>query len=225
MRKSKNIVATIKEWNLDNYRRYCSDDNFSLIKKNSDLKLEEIKALNPDYIFFPHWSWLIPKEIWSKYDCVVFHMTELPYGRGGSPLQNLILRGKTRTKISAFKVNGGLDTGDIYCQRPLSLAGSAEEIYKRASEIIFKMMIPYIIKNRPKPEKQRGKAVRFNRRNPFQSKINDNLNVKELYDFIRMLDAPGYPKAFLETEKLRMEFFRANFKNHKLSANVNIYAK
>ncbi len=27
-----------------------------------------------------------------KFECVCFHMTDVPYGRGGSPLQNLIIR-------------------------------------------------------------------------------------------------------------------------------------
>ena len=30
-------------------------------------------------------------------------MTDLPYGRGGSPLQNLIIRGFESTKISAIE--------------------------------------------------------------------------------------------------------------------------
>jgi len=44
-------------------------------------------------------------------------MTDLPFGRGGSPLQNLIERGIKKTKISAIKVDGGIDTGDIFFKR------------------------------------------------------------------------------------------------------------
>ena len=53
-------------------------------------------------------------------------MTDLPFGRGGSPLENLILRGHTSTVISAIKCAPELDSGDIYLQKPLSLYGSAE---------------------------------------------------------------------------------------------------
>jgi len=38
--------------------------------------------------------WIILKEIFENYEIILFHMTDLPYGRGGSPLQNLIVRGK-----------------------------------------------------------------------------------------------------------------------------------
>ena len=64
---------------------------------------------------------IIPKKIYSNYDCIVFHMTDLPYGRGGSPLQNLIVRGHKETKISALNVQSGLDTGDIYLKKKLIL--------------------------------------------------------------------------------------------------------
>ncbi len=56
-------------------------------------------------------------------------MTDLPYGRGGSPLQNLIQRGHTSTMLTALRCGAGLDTGDVYLKQPLSLHGSAEEIF------------------------------------------------------------------------------------------------
>lgn len=41
-------------------------------------------------------------------------MTNLPYGRGGSPVQNLILNGHKKTIISALNVTKDLDAGDVY---------------------------------------------------------------------------------------------------------------
>ena len=48
-------------------------------------------------------------------------MTDLPFGRGGSPLQNLIIRGIYDTKISAIKANKEIEAGDIYCQHNLNI--------------------------------------------------------------------------------------------------------
>ena len=67
-------------------------------------------------------------------------MTDLPYGRGGSPLQNLIVRGHSETKISALKVEKKLDTGDIYLKKNLSLEGSAQKIFQRANTSIIDMI-------------------------------------------------------------------------------------
>jgi methionyl-tRNA formyltransferase len=58
-----------------------------------DLAVEMLAALDPRYVFFPHWSHRIDSAIFERFECVIFHMTDLPFGRGGSPLQNLIARG------------------------------------------------------------------------------------------------------------------------------------
>ena len=40
-----------------------------------------------------------------------------------------------------------------------------------------------------------------------------------------MLDAEGYPKAFIETEKMIIEFFNAEIKDEKVIANCVIKLK
>ena len=77
-------------------------------------------------------------------------MTDLPYGRGGSPSQNLIKRKHRATKITAILCDNGLDTGDIYLKEDLSLEGSAEEIFLRADKII-EHMIEEIVRTEPVP--------------------------------------------------------------------------
>ncbi|MDD2620321.1 MAG: hypothetical protein PHC92_06605 [Syntrophomonadaceae bacterium] len=84
-------------------------------------------------------------------------MTDLPFGKGGSPLQNLIARGIHETQISAFRCEKELDAGPIYCKRPLSLYGTAEEIYARTA-VIVEDMIKWIIKNCPDPIPQQGEG-------------------------------------------------------------------
>ena len=221
----KYIIATIKPWNIDNYHKYFHKKNYFLIDKKTHLTFSKIKSINPRYIFFPHWSWIIPKQIWSNFECVVFHMTDLPFGRGGTPLQNLIIRGNTHTKISALKVNGGVDTGDIYIKYPLGLKGRAETIYKRMSKAIFSQMIPTIITNELKPTKQTGKVIKFQRRQPYQSKIGNSLDLDQVYNQIRMLDAESYPNAYLETNKLKFEFTQARLKHNRITVKVVIYEK
>lgn len=220
------IIATIKSWNINNYKKYFGrKNNFYLIKNKESLTYQKLQKINPKYTFIPHWSWIIPKKIWSNFNCVVFHMTDLPYGRGGTPLQNLIIRGYSKTKISAIKVDQGLDAGDIYMKKELNLNGSAEDIYKRASNIIFEEMIPYIIKNNPIPKKQIGKVIEFKRRKPEQSKISNGMSLDEIYNLIRMLDADEYPKAFLETKKMKFDFYKVKKGKNKLIAKVKIYEK
>jgi len=196
------------------------------IQNKEDLNLEDLNLIKPDYIFFMHWSWIIPKSIYNRFNCVVFHMTDLPFGRGGSPLQNLIIRGYKETKISALKVDGGIDTGDIYLKKELSLEGTAAEIFTRTGKII-KNMIEEIINNPITPTKQIGEVTSFKRRKPEQSLIDNSINsIEGIYNFIRMLDADNYPHAFLETDVFKFEFTEAKINNSKeLTAHVRIIKK
>lgn len=202
-----------------------SHDKWIYINDKNDLSLENLNKWNPSYIFFPHWSFIIPSKIYSKYECVVFHMTDLPYGRGGSPLQNLIVKGHTETKLSALRVSKGIDTGDIYLKEKLSLDGKASDIFLRASSLIGDI-IKAIIDNSITPTPQQGEVVKLERRTPNQSDIKNLSNLSTVYDYIRMLDAPGYPKAFLETEYLKFEFTNADISNpDEIIANVRIIKK
>lgn len=194
------------------------------IHEKEELSTELLEKIQPDYIFFPHWSYIIPEKIYENFDCVVFHMTDLPYGRGGSPLQNLIVRGHQETKVSALKVAKGLDTGPIYLKRDLSLLGTAEEIFLRVGKTIQEMIIE-IIENQPIPVEQSGEATVFKRRKPAQSNIADLEDLESLFDYIRMLDAEAYPKAFVETKHFKIEFSRANLKKDSIIADVRITKK
>lgn len=221
----KIAIATIKSWNIRNAVKFKEDNNnieTFIITNKDELTYEKVRAINPEYIFFPHWSWIIPQDIYDNFTCIVFHMTDLPFGRGGSPLQNLIEKGIENTKISAIKVDGGIDTGDIYLKKDLNLNGTAEEIYIRASKIIFNDMIPEIIAKQLIPKPQKGEVVEFKRRKPEQSEIKPEFTIEQIYDYIRMLDAEGYPKAFIKFGKYRLEFSRASFKSGKIIADVEI---
>ena len=187
------IIATIKSWNIENAEVFQKQfKNTLIITHFQQLNYNFLKRYKPTHIFFPHWSWRIPKNIYLNFNCIAFHMTDLPFGRGGSPLQNLIIQGYTKTKISAFKIIKELDAGPVYIKKDLSLNGTAYDIFKRASRIIFTRMIPYIIKHNPSSHKQIGKIVTFQRLQPARSNISKLKNTKEIYNYIRMLDAPEY---------------------------------
>lgn len=204
MKRKRIVIATIKSWNIENaesIKDKWPEWDVTIIREKDDLKKDILEGLQPDFVFFPHWSWIIPREIYETYKCVVFHMTDLPYGRGGSPLQNLISRGIYQTKISAISVTKELDAGDIYCKEEIDISeGNADEIFRRVSNIVFDKMMPYIVEADPVPAKQIGAVTVFQRRTPGMSRIPDGLTQRQIYDHIRMLDGEGYPSAYIETQ-------------------------
>lgn len=222
------LIVTIKSWNIERAHQFAKANpelKVKLVTEKDKLTYEVVRKFNPRYIFFPHWSWIIPRDIYENFEAVVFHMTDLPFGRGGSPLQNLITRGITQTRISALRVVRYLDAGPIYLKRDLSLEGSAKEIFEQVSDIIFDEMIPYIIRNEPVPAPQKGRVVVFKRRTAKHGNIANLPTLSKVYDYIRMLDAEGYPPAFVETSGLKMEFSDAKLKKDFILATVKIRMK
>lgn len=222
------ILLTEKNWHkplFSNLKDIAKDINWILIDSESFFTLNNLTRIKPGKIFIPHWSQIIPEEIYKTYECIVFHMTDLPYGRGGSPLQNLVVKGFQNTKITAIRVSEGLDKGDIYLKKELSLCGTAEEIFIRSSNIILEM-ITDIILNNPIPVPQVGEVVNFRRRKAEDGNMVELKSIEQVYDYIRMLDAEGYPNAFIESGEFRFEFSRASLKaNQTIIADVRISKK
>lgn len=225
MSESKNyVVATIRPWHLNEFHSQKNSlaGNWHLISDPQELTFENLSVLNPRYVFFPHWSKKVPNEIIEAFECVCFHETDVPFGRGGSPLQNLIVRGILETKITALRMVEQLDAGPVYLKRPFNLHGSAEEIFIRSAKICLEMMRE-IIENEPVASPQSGEAVYFPRRTPQQSIIPPDIStLEQMFDFIRMLDADEYPRAKILFNSFEMEFSRVALRVGEIEATVKI---
>lgn len=184
--KLKSRVYTIDPKNLD------SPENKQLLKK-----------LKPDVFLFYGWSWMIPKSIYDSYPCLILHTSPLPKYRGGSPLQNQIIRGEKHSAVSIFQATEGIDEGAIYAQAPFSLTGSMDTIFKEIVKIGLKetKKVLYGLSNKTiKPKAQdESQMTYFKRRKPSESEITLNdfktKTSEELYNFIRALGDP-YPNAY-----------------------------
>jgi methionyl-tRNA formyltransferase len=217
------LVLGCKPWNRRIFDELLKPlpGEWHYVESPAALNVDLVEEISPRYIFFLHWSWKVPNELVDRFECVCFHMTDVPFGRGGSPLQNLIDRGRHDTKLTALRMSAEFDAGPVYRKEPLSLEGGAEEIYLRASQLSAKM-IQHITERQPKPVPQRGKPVNFKRRKPEESEIDKIVSLERLYDFIRMLDAEGYPRAFLQHSGFRFEFSRPAFYDGRVVADVKI---
>jgi methionyl-tRNA formyltransferase len=220
------VIATSKNWRSELAQNVAmrAGVQAETIREAGDLTKDYLDKIGASCIFFPHWSTIIPPEIYEKYECIVFHMTDLPFGRGGSPLQNLIVREISETIITAFRCVKELDAGPVYLKTPLSLDGTAQEIYVRASKVVEDMIVA-IIQKQPEPQEQSGEVVIFKRRRKEDGNIAGLKSLRKTHDYIRMLDADGYPRAFIETDYFRFEFSNSSIIDDKLSVDVIVKPK
>ena len=210
------IFCAYRKWALTLYDQLLKKHKkMRLITSPKKLTYGFVKRVNPEYIFFPDWSWKIPKEIVNNFKCVCIHESPLPKFRGGSPLQNQIIRGIRKTKSTAFLMTEKLDDGDILLQKSLSLDGSINEIFNRMEKNDYDI-INKIIQGKFKIKKQTGRPTFYKRRTPNDSELKTlNYSKKFLYNFIRMLEEP-YPNAFIKIGKRRIVFKSANYDGKEL---------
>jgi methionyl-tRNA formyltransferase len=86
---------------------------------NAPETLTEIAALAPDYIFTLGWSQLFGADLLKLPTKFVLgsHPSPLPEGRGRAPVPWTILQGHTRSAVTIFRMDAGVDAGAILCQR------------------------------------------------------------------------------------------------------------
>tara|TARA_R100000664_G_scaffold1906_2_gene4930 strand:+ start:5387 stop:6058 length:672 start_codon:yes stop_codon:yes gene_type:complete len=195
---SKFLFEKLK--NCGDYFWY-SDDSYKA-------KLTEEK---PEWLFFFHWSKIVPKEIYENYKCVVIHTGNLPKDRGGSPLQNQILKKQFKSRVNLIEMGSDIDAGDVYCSLPITLYGSLTDIWLAISETSFEL-INRCVKENMIPKPQEGVPSFFKRRKPKDSLLNFSNcdNILEIHKFIQMLDAEGYPNAYYDIGDYRLHFSRSS---------------
>lgn len=219
----KKYLIINKNKYFNNKFKNTKKKKFFFINKKKDLNLKKLSKIQPNLIFFPHWSHIIKEKVLKKYNCIGFHSTPLPYGRGGSPIQNMIKRGFSKTKICAFKMEANIDGGPIYIKTELSLNGNASNIMDRMYVLIYEMIIK-LSDSTPKSKKQTGRVVTFKRltKKDSEIKMRKKLNLKSLYNLIRMLDAKdyNYPNAYIRLKNFDIRFTDAKITKNKLIAKA-----
>ena len=219
------IIAASKSW----FFRFPVVDgfdmkNYRLVTEPDELSLEMIRNNKPRYVFFPHWNWRVEDKILEEVECVAFHLAPLPEGRGGSPIQNLILRGFTKAPLNSLRMSAELDGGPIYCSSSISLDGTAEEIFLRMAEKIQEQIIT-IQETRPVPVPQVGQPSVFKRLGRSDNEILPEFSIDKIWDYIRMVDSPDYRPAFLHFGQHQIEFSQASFSTDGIEGKFLIRPK
>jgi len=167
------------------------------------------------FILFLGWSWIIPVEITSRFLCLGIHPSDLPYYRGGSPIQHQIINGLTKSKVTLMTLSSEkLDGGDIWGKEDLDLNGDNMEVIFRnivdSSVILLTNFIarfPNCVALMQSP----NEGSYFKRRKSEDSRItHKDFKEKpliEIYNKIRSLTDP-YPNAYMEDELGNKLFFK-----------------
>ena len=176
---------------------------------------------SPDWIFFFHWSKIVPKDVYERNRCVVIHTSNLPNGRGGSPIQNQILEGIVESRVNALVMEGEIDGGSIYYSLPVTLQGTISDIWSAIADRAA-VLIKKCVQDNPTPKKQVGKSQKYKRNKTNNLPVCDTKDLEKIHRFIQMLDGDTYPKAFIEIGNFKLEFSRSKLGDSCVLSDVLI---
>ena len=116
----------------------AADHNVPLLKINhinDQAVLDAIKIYKIDWLFIIGWSQIAGEKVLNAptYGCIGMHPTLLPKGRGRASIPWAILKGLSKTGVTMFKLDNGVDTGDIIGQGEIDLDSriTASELYEK----------------------------------------------------------------------------------------------
>jgi len=177
-----------------------------------------IKKLNLDLILVLGWYYMIPKSTrnLTKYGTWGIHASLLPKYAGGAPLNWAIINGENETGVTLFRMEDGVDDGDIIAQKSFTIEyeDAIKEVYEKAtiaSKDILKNVLTNIEDIKPIPQNKVEIEI-YPQRSPKDGEIDLTKSSEEIYNFIRAQSSP-YPGAFIKTvdnkkiiiEKARIE--------------------
>ena len=201
-------VYTYKDELIPNKNMYIRLDNIvdnnilTKVGKINDYK-DEIKVLNPDFIFVIGWSQLIDKEIInaSKKGTIGFHTSKLPKDRGRSTIAWQISEGYTETALTMFYISEGIDNGDIISQENIKIEQNdyVKDILFKINQSTYNLLktyFPLLLNGKvPRIKQDETQASYRKLRTDNDSLINWNSNTDKIYNLIRAVSFP-YPKAW-----------------------------
>ena len=193
------LINNKKSWMWD----YIYDFKDKLGSLGYDIVvIDENKSLTKggELSFFLGCTKIVPKKYlrFHKHNFVIHH-SDLPKGRGSSPLVWQVIEGKNKIPFCLFEAVEEVDAGDIYIKSYLELDGSEllDEIFEKRWEVEKKMILKLLdIYPNINGIKQKGKATFYQRRNKKDDEISVDATIRELFNHFRIINNEKWPAHF-----------------------------
>ncbi len=165
---------------------------------------ELINKLKPDLILILGWYYFVPKKIRdiAPHGAWGIHASLLPSYAGGAPLVWAMINGEKETGVTLFKLDDGIDDGDIIAQNKIVIEfhDTIKEVYDKVILDSKKILLNAIINidNIKFKKQNKDQLTIYPQRKPDDGEIDFERSSMEIYNFIRAQSFP-YPGAFFRT--------------------------
>ena len=155
-----------------------------------------------DLCFYIGCEQIVGKNVRSQFKHnLVVHESDLPHGRGWSPLTWQILEGSNSISIVLFEATESVDAGKIYLKDSLLFTGLEliEELREVQAVATIKMCQRFV-DDYPALVidgiEQVGDPTFYEKRTPSDSQINKSRSIESLFPLLRVADYERYPVCF-----------------------------
>lgn len=130
---------------------------------------------------------------------IVVHASDLPAGKGFSPLQWQILEGKNEITVTLMEASEEVDSGGIYFKRKLTYDGSElyDELREKLGRIIVDMCNEYAGGYKDyEPQPMTGRVSNYRKRNRADDEIDAYKTIATQFNHFRIADNEKHPLYF-----------------------------
>lgn len=154
-----------------------------------------------DIVFVLGYMRILPKEFIAKNKItLVVHESDLPKGKGFSPIQWQILEGKSEVVVSLIEMAEKVDSGHIINQTKIEFDGT--ELYE---EIRFMQgnatldLVQGFLNNYPhfKRCRQLGESSFYRKRTESDGELDIDLSIRENFNLLRIGNNEAWPSFFM----------------------------
>jgi methionyl-tRNA formyltransferase len=154
-----------------------------------------------DLLFLISCIEIVPEAVCDRYKAaLVVHASDLPAGRGWSPLVWQIIEGQNKIAVTLLEAGTTVDSGPIWHKLWLQFDGT--ELCDEINQALFRAeleLMDYALANfetvRPETQDETG-ASWYRRRYPEDSKLDPQRSIAEQFDLLRVADPERYPAYF-----------------------------
>lgn len=175
------------------------------LQKHGNVELKESADCIPlenDIAFLLSCERKVPLDILARSRTnIVVHASELPKGKGMSPLTWQILEGKNRIPVTLFEAVEAIDAGKIYLRDHIDLMGSEllPEIHRILGHKIIEMCVGFAASwpaNLASGIPQSGEATYYKKRSASDSRLDPSKSIADQFNLLRVVDNEKYPAYF-----------------------------
>ncbi|MFT4245747.1 MAG: methionyl-tRNA formyltransferase [Micrococcaceae bacterium] len=192
--------------------------------KITDEVLQELTSFDADLAVVVAYGALIPQKTLAAIEngWINIHFSLLPKYRGAAPAQRAIMAGDTKTGVSIFELEAGMDTGPLYAQWEVELHDdiTSGELLETLAEDSTDKLLEVIgdIAAGKKPKPQTGEATKADKLTIEDAHIDFNKEARLVQRQINGVTPEPGAWALLDEKRFKIHKSKISVENNNLAA-------